>query len=334
MDFQPGTFVSFKAITKIHLGAINQDLMPGTVIEYDGSTTRISGVAHNIPSIAGAIRIGWLVPLDDNVSRYVPQPAGIQVRPATSTAQERGQAMKIEPAVDDERQVGTLEDSNARRKAALESQMAAERGPVVRPVEVEPKKYTVVHEESPVEVTYKMGPADRTKPVETDRVDSSHHPDAKPVAQLRPAKMGKIDVSDATAVQAELRALDPVTGTKPEVKKIAAVSRTNEDAVKGTPITQVHTTGATGDAPTTMVGDTLEDLIPEAVSSGKPQPGPIQSSDTLETGQIVWDKAAHWRVRVKTALTKYGNNPNALKQIMEQEDATVARFIREGLAKK
>jgi hypothetical protein len=363
MEFQPGTFVQFKAICTIHLGSVEKgtNLQPGNVIEYDGSTTRISGKDYNIASIAGAIRVGWLVPLTDNVSRYVPQPAGVQVRPATSASQERGATMVIEKAVDDERQVGSLDESNARRKEALNNQFnghaqvqatpetaAQAQVQPVSQVRVatqqvpEPKKYTVVYEEAPLEVTYPMGQAVQSKTVDprTIRVDDSNNAGARPVAQLRPAKMDPVNVL-SDDYRTVLSKLDPVHGSSPVVAKVVApVSRTNADAVGGIPINQTHSTGATGDVAVATWADDLEGLLGDsAVSTGKPAPGPVMGSDDAvapavdHTPPLVWDKSTHWRTRVKTALGQYADDPSAIRQIMAQEDPAVVKFIEEGLAK-
>lgn len=366
MNFQPGQFQMFKAVTKIHLGAINQDLVPGGIVEFDGATTRMNGQLYNIPSILGAIKVGWLVPLADNVSQYVPQPAGVQVRPATSASQERGAAMQVERAVDDERQVGSLGQANQRRADALANQFGVapqqpprQIFPVVRDTDgptSSQARFTVSHEEVPVEIDYKIG---QTKQAATFNpadipVDDSQNEGARPVARLRPAKLGPIDISDPNKVRQELSALDPVMGSAPKIAKVAGstaqnsaksaeaarqarlsqVSRTNADAVGGTPIGQVHATGATGDVATAVTADDLEDLIYDAVSSGKPAPGPVQSSEAFTDGRVAWDKSLHWKARVKLAVEKYGNNPDALRQIFEVEDDSVIKFIKAALVKR
>ena len=345
IQFSPGQFVALKAITKIHLGAIGVDIMPGNVIEYDGSSTRIGGVLHNISSIGGAIKVGWLVPLEDNVSQYIPQPAGVQVRPATSASQERGAAMVIERAVDDERQVGSLSESNARRAEATANQFRVNQVPqsqvqhapvaqqgynpqldaarlqfeeaqrqyqaainaasgqaqvqAPRPqyqvdaAPAEPKKYQIIHEDPPVEIHYPLGNTGAAQAPALDarhlRVDDSYNDGARPVAQLRPAKMPSIDVSDAGKLRTELSALDPVYGTGAKVQKVASAPmapppppynppiRANAEALQGTPITQTHPNGATGDVAVATAGDDLEDLLKDAFSVGRPAAGPRPS---------------------------------------------------------
>lgn len=357
MDFQPGTFQQFKAITKLHLGGTNppMDIMPGMTIEYDGSSTKISGQLYNVASIAGAIRVGWLIPVADTMTTYVPQPAGVQVRPATSASQERGAAMVIERAVDDERQVGSLDANNARRADVQAnqfsnrqaSQVQVSASGTIRTAEQtapEPKKYQIHHEDPPVEISYPLGQADRNKPLDPRaiKVDDSHNEGARPVAQLRPAKMGAIDVSDSRALQNELRALDPVTGVKAPIAKVASpVSRTNQDAIGGVPMDQNFANGATGDVDFATAGDELEDILQGAVSTGRPAPGPVMGSDDhVEVAKpvyvpktIEWDKSVHWRSRVKLALEKYSDDPDALQYILSVEDPAVVKFIEDGLAK-
>lgn len=354
MELQPGTFQKFKAITKLHLGGTTppMDIMPGMIIEYDGSSTKISGQLYNVPSIAGAVRVGWLIPVADAMTTYVPLPAGVQVRPATSASSERGAAMVIERAVDDERQVGSLDQSNARRadvqanqfssRQALQAQVSAS-GTIRTADQTEPKKYQVVHEDPPIEISYPLGQADRNKPLDPRaiKVDDSHNEGARPVAQLRPAKMGAIDVSDSRALQNELRSLNPVTGVKPPIAKVASpVSRTNQDAVGGVPIGQTYDNGATGDVAFAASGDELEDILRDALSTGRPSPGPVMSSEDPVVAKpryvpatINWDKSVHWRSRVKLAIEKYSDDPDALQYILSVEDPAVVKFIEDGLAK-
>ena len=215
MTNQPNNFKQYRATTKVHLGSIQQDIPEDSVVEYDGSTLKIGGQPYNVPSVSGAIKLGWLVPVADNVSRYIPQPAGVQVRPATSASQERGQAMTIEPAEDDELEVGSLSSSNAKRDAALVGQnpAAALRRPQAEPVaqsnaqqiadlqrqiamlqrqSAEPqavpqKKFaTITHEEPITEIEFRgVGQSKKaTLSAKDIEVDDSQNEGARPVARL------------------------------------------------------------------------------------------------------------------------------------------------------
>jgi hypothetical protein len=262
--------------------------------------------------------------------------------------------MVIERAVDDERQVGSLGDSNSRRadvqanqfgnRQASQAQVTA--SGTIRTAEQtapEPKKYQVYHEDPPVEISYPLGQADKGRALDprSIKVDDSHNEGARPVARLRPANMGAVDVSDARALQRELSSLDPVTGVKPPILKVASpVSRTNQDAVGGVPMQQNFANGATGDVAFATAGDDLEDLLQGAASTGRPAAGPVMGSDEPVITKAVyvpktieWDKTVHWRSRVKVALEKYSDDPDALQYILSVEDPAVIKFIEDGLAK-
>jgi len=346
-EFVPGQFQQFRATTKVHLGSINQDIVKGSVVEYDGSNVKIGGQTHNIPSIAGAIKLGWLVPIADNISQYIPKPAGVQVRPSTSAHQERGQAMTIEAAQDDEHEVGTLAGSNAKRAAALEEQNPAVQQSTPRPqarVEVaEPakRKYEVVHDEMPTEYEFRgskegsqVGPPKKQGKQEPIVADDSHEQGGRPVARLSSATKKTVIIKDSVdSVAREIQNLDSQKGGGLKVIKVAALSRANEDAEGGTPINQNHRSGATGDVNETITGDDLADLLPDAVSPSKPRAGLVKE-DAHGVARIAWDKSDHWRVRAKRAMDEYGNDPNALRQIIEVEDPGVVSHIRASLAKK
>lgn len=354
-------FQQYRATTKVHLGAIQQDIMEETIVEYDGSTLKLGGQSYNVPSVAGAIKLGWLVPIADNISRYIPKPAGVQVRPATSASQERGQPMTIEPAEDDELEVGSLSGSNAKRAEALANQNPAsqqrpqatglsnqqqiadlqrqiamlQRNDRTADPVAKSAKYTVTHEDPPVEIDFPgVGKAKTptTLSAKDIAVDDPHNAGSRPVARLSPA-VKKTVLTSSLDADREIRSLDPVTGERSKVQKVSSVSRTNRDAEGGVSINQTHRTGATGDVAETMTGDDLSDILPEAATSGKPRAGIVQQGVDGDT-RLAWDKSLQWRARVKKAVDLYGNDRNAIRQILEVEDPTVARHIREALAPK
>lgn len=338
MEFQQGTFQKFKATTKVHLGSIQQDIMEGGVVEYDGSSLKIGGQAYNVPSVAGAIKLGWLVPVADNISRYIPQPAGVQVHAAKSASQGRGQAMTIEPAMDDEQEVGTLAHSNAKRDAALAGQNPAagqQRPQVARPqakqaaVEPTKKKYVVEHEDPPEEIEFDTSADDDGDFDVGMEADDSQNAGARPVARLGSATQKTI----LTDVGAASKAMNAAESGGLKVKKLAKISRTNEDAKGGTNINQKHASGATGDVNEMMSGDDLAAILPDAVSSGTPRAGVVRQGDDGDT-RLAWDKSLQWRQRVKKAVEEYGHDNNAIKQILEVEDPAVVKFIKAGLGRK
>ena len=100
---------------------------------------------------------------------------------------------------------------------------------------------------------------------------------------------------------------------------------------------------ATGDVETAKEGESLMDLLPDAVH----QISPVTSKEatvtatnsddkigtitiqTTEGAEIAWDKTPHWSTRVKTAIHQFGNDPETLKAIANVEDAGVRKALLE-----
>ena len=101
MEFKPGEFRKFRTTSNIHLGEISKDIPENTIVEYDGQILKWAGQDFSLPSLRAGIKIGWLVPAEDNVTHYVPQPANVRVRPATSAGDDRGEPMQMERASED-----------------------------------------------------------------------------------------------------------------------------------------------------------------------------------------------------------------------------------------
>jgi hypothetical protein len=78
-QFVKGEFQTYRSITKIHLGALSDNLLEGEEVDFDGFTMRRGGQDHALHSLRGAIKAGWLVPHQAPEAKYVPQPAGVVV---------------------------------------------------------------------------------------------------------------------------------------------------------------------------------------------------------------------------------------------------------------
>lgn len=114
--FERGKFQAFRAIVGFHLGSFAQSLSEGDEVLFDGTTLRIGPEDRAYPQLAKAISLGWLVPADQEGGSYVPQPAGIELRPAEARGRERGPAMRVGVVADEERDVGR------RKEVRLEAQ--------------------------------------------------------------------------------------------------------------------------------------------------------------------------------------------------------------------
>ena len=338
IEFVQGEFQKFRATSKIHIGQAATDIMEGSTVEFDGQTLKLGGKEYHVPAVRGGVTAGWLVPIEDNISRYIPKPAGVKVRPAQDTGAKADMAMPMAPATEEEQVVGTLGESQARRKSAAEG--------AAHPVQVR------VTEEPPVEVTYEAPkpvpvapktaavahkPVTPTAPKSTagTRVDmsvisdSDQNADAVPVGRiLKSPKMSTV-ISDGAQAAAEVRRLDSKDGTSPPKVEFLAPKRSQTHMTKadGEPIGQTHPTGATGDVAEARSGESLEELLPGAASSGLPE----ATAPEVVT-KFTWDLKAHWRNRVKGAMA-HVNQPAILKYILAIESEAVQANIKAELSK-
>jgi hypothetical protein len=99
---------------------------------------------------------------------------------------------------------------------------------------------------------------------------------------------------------------------------------------------------ASGDVEEAISGESLEDLLPDAASSGRPSKGDGEQvkfssgSTTVGTpdeGVVVskvggdWDMSLHWKVRAKRAIAIYGDNLPKLNEILAIEQRGVQKEI-------
>ncbi len=119
--YQKGTFASFRAITKIHLGAISDNLHEGEVVEYDGYTMKRGGDETAMHTLRAAVKVGWLVPVAAPETKYVPQPAGVVIHRADGLSDEE---LEIATVKEEDVNVGTL--SEVRPKSAPATHRASD----------------------------------------------------------------------------------------------------------------------------------------------------------------------------------------------------------------
>lgn len=351
-DFETGVFKSYRFTSKVHLGAVQQDVPEGTIVEFDGSVMKWGGQTYTVPQLQAGIRAGWLVPAEDQTSTYKPQPAGVRVRPAQSAGNERGEPMQMEEASEEEQIVGSVDgfkdhQNEAREAAAItpprppQAQATTKTAPplpVDAPIEDAPyapgeeptstpvpEKATVtMSEEPPTEVEYTT-PApppvptpqpDQPKTGRTMEVisDTAENEGAEAVANIRTPAKQKTLITDGSKAAQEVSKLD--NKPPPKAEKIA---KTESQDIRAT-----GPDGATGDVSEAKSGDDLTDLLPDAASTPTPP----------STPNINWDTKAHWRSRVQKAVNEYGDNPAAIRQILAQESPNVAKHIRSMLARE
>lgn len=109
IEFVKGEFQQFRVTTQVHLGRLERNLEKGDIIDFDGHTLKFEGSDHSLPQLRGAVLQGWLVPASDTTTVYKAKSSNIKIRPAqAANINDRGKAMKVERAIDDNRIVGSI----------------------------------------------------------------------------------------------------------------------------------------------------------------------------------------------------------------------------------
>ena len=106
-------FQSYRATTKIHLSGTH--INEREVVEFDGAKLRRQdGTDLNLeyPSaFQGAINAGWVVADGEDVTPYIPQPAGVEVRSAKADGTDR-EVIDVGTVFDEDANVGTVVKAN------------------------------------------------------------------------------------------------------------------------------------------------------------------------------------------------------------------------------
>jgi len=93
IEFQPSYFYEFRALIGFHLGQYALNVRENDLFEYDGTTLNYMGQSYAVPQLRTLLG-KWYVFATDTNSSYKAAPAGVTVRPAQSTSEERGISMK------------------------------------------------------------------------------------------------------------------------------------------------------------------------------------------------------------------------------------------------
>lgn len=365
IQFQRGQFQSYRTVVKIHLGAIPDDLCEDEVVQYDGQTLKRGGGEFNIPSLRGAIKKGWLLPVGATGGAYRPEPAGVQVHSPTATGNNRGEARTMEQAADDERDLGNRKDVREGRinrpdgtvvGRILPSKEAAavghsDGGARPKPIEVGRDDREIVQRASsvdgvaPVRIVKATGDVD--EPMAGDELE-----DVLPgVASSGKPQSGRFKggptEEDAERLQMEAAALaeqrrQERLASLPEKAKVSAARPevTNYDArvSNGGEFKTPSATFAPGSTPVggeedgTVVA-TVSDPTGETVRDEVPPEAIIKAKIEM-IQQFVpgfkWDMSEHWQTRVKKAVA-YKNNMPVLNAILSLETEAVRKFVMKAI---
>jgi len=157
--FTKGKPFAFRATTQIHLGKIEKYIMEDDIVMFDGQTLDLGGETHVIPQLRGAVLSGWLVPDTDTTTKYTPQPADIKLRPAQAAdITNRGEAVTVTKADDEERVVATLDTKADTTKTAGTNEDAKTVGTIKTPAVQNP----VLN--STTDITREINKLDNTPP--------------------------------------------------------------------------------------------------------------------------------------------------------------------------
>jgi len=366
-EFMTGTFVAYKARTKIHLGKVQKDLNQNEVVQFDGVTLKFQGQEIAYPEFNAALKAGWFIPVGEEMTELLPVAAGVKVRPAQGQdPAKKPNSMSVDTVTDDERVVGSVkkeappvspskviveEDryvgfaTKAAREKAEGAQFEAQAQVNVTPppVSVKPvtpaqayrEKVASVPKADEVKVSATPQFHEPTVTVSMSEPLPVELPDSvgRTVGKIRtPAKQATV-VSDSSSAMRETSRLD----NSPPPKAIGL------EAKPKPPVTtraDLSYESATGDVVSPRASDTLEGLLPNAarppevtrviVASSGDNPPVVQ-----EESDFIWEmKVRHWKTRVKEAIDMYSDNPGILARIKAVEPLMVWKNIEMGVAKK
>ena len=299
--YQRGEFVTYRATTDIHL--LERIMHLDEECEFDGVELKWDGDSHTLPAMKGAVNDGWLVPAADTKAVYVPKPADIKVGPADAAGSDRKSRMRLDTAVEDEQLVNTVEASRGRTEASAKNPEQASR------------------RRKPQAKKAKATPAELNTKKKKFSVEVHESQEAVSIATFKNSAVQNPVIKDGSAAKREINRLDNAMGNTPvQVEKIAAARQVRRKK-KAQKI-------ASGDVAEAITGNSLPDLLPEALATEKPPPGVRSDKD------FSWDIRRPWRTRLKEALVLAETSPDDFRHVLAVETVKMKHHIRTGLRKK
>jgi hypothetical protein len=352
--FVPGSFQSFRAKTKIHLGKLQLNLNEGEIVEFDGHVLRVNGESHPYQEFRAGVKAGWVVPIEDNISNYRPKAAGVAVR----GAQDASRKVSTDVSEDD-----TFVAPARRPKVVREEDR--------EPEEKEVKRFAVKRED---DVTLNVAPArpSAKRTVETSGMDGLNE-DSRPVGRISTPASQKTVVADASKAASEASRLDnappprAVLATKTDVHaaasdKVENIIEAADPATRARMLAEARKAAvakseaaeASATAKETPVAKSApapkaekKAAAPKAAEDPALKPvakvqAPPQTVEEFIVRDglveihpgVMWDKALHWRTRAKIALDQYASNPEALAAIRAYETPAVVQLIDTNAGRK
>ena len=359
-----GDFQTFKALAKVHLGALGENLEAGEVVLFDGSVLRRGDSDRPFPALRGAIKLGWLVPDTDTHSVYAPKAADIQIGDTINKSERRDLRSNKVTVSSDEQDVGALQQvRGADAPATHRSKNAGQinDGVVIAKIKTPAKA-------NPVEV----GVDDRKVVTELDNKSrlalekipaavagnnlTDLLPDAAETGTPAPgiAGEGRGDESEVRA-RAILASGSSIVGGQEEGVVLRPISHKADAPARDTASMsvsslnyevlqdQVSTLNRKIDSVAAQMAELMRMLSVKPAPVG-PQSEPTDSGDGFpgipDEGPVTileadaWDMSLHWKARAKKAVDLYAEDTDKLNAVLAVEVDSVKSTIAKMLERR
>lgn len=331
--FTKGDFKSYTAVTKVHLGAIETDLLEGETIQFDGTTMKRGSDEHDISVLVAAIKVGWLVP-EGEAGSYDPSPADIKVHSATNRSDKQGARLKVD-IQDEERDMGTISDVRADGSPPVH--VASNAGQISENAKTGAAEYN----DDEGMIVGKMRTSAKSEPIKLDGTDRKvvAELDNKARTVVEPVKkaIATGDVQEARSGENLEELLPNAAASQNPDSKATGEGRGDESNDRARAVTAKGSTtvgGAEdGEVVSSVGGEPTETKaasadVDEAVRAAK-----IEVVRQFVPG-FEWDLKVNWKRRAKLAVEKYGNNLPVINAILSIETPAVRKGILERLYKE
>jgi hypothetical protein len=333
--FKKGDFKTYTAVTKVHLGSLETDLLQGETVQFDGTTMKRGSDEHDISVLVAAIKVGWLVP-EGETGSYDPSPAGIKVHSATNRNSE---AKQIQVDIqDEERDMGTL--SEVRAEGSPPTHVASSAGKISRGAPTGVAQYN----DDEGKVVGRMRSAAKSEPIKLDGTDR------KVVSQLDNSGRKIVDLvvdkAVATGDVQEARTGENLEDLLPQAASAQAPSLSSRTDGEGRGDESDARARAVTAKGSTTVGTADDGEVIASIGSkpeAKVETPSTDVEDAVRAAKIEvvrqfvpgfeWDLKVNWNRRAKLAVEKYGNNLPVINAILSIETAAVRKGILERLYK-
>jgi hypothetical protein len=302
MTYTMGEYQTYRAITKIHLGAISDNLIEGEEVQYDGHTLKRGSDEHSLHSLRAAIKVGWLVPVEDQTTKYVSKPAGVTVHRADGLSEDE---VNLDMVFETDVNMGTLDEvrpDNApptRKATAAGRKRNEDEGTVVAKIKTSAKMDTV-----------QVGKDDR-KVVATL--------DGKTSIAVEKVAIATGDVQEARGGEELVDLLPDAESAGKPAAGTAGEGSGDQSEDRARAFTAVGST---------HIGGAEEGKIVARVG-GSNGAGDDDSLSFIHQfiPDFAWDMEVQWAKRVKIACEQYGNIPAVLDYIRSVETDAVKKHL-------